>query len=298
MKNGSSPGKHYQVSFYLIISTLLMRYLSLLPFRSAKDTTVRLWSRSTLELAHVFIGHTAPVNAIDLSRTSKRIISASGDGTLILWDIRTRRLIRTLTGHSRGLACVAFVSSTTSTHAPHGFRRSATSGVDEEEEEDDELVISGSNDQTIRIWRASSGECVCLLEGHKDLVRALAYDPITQRFISASYDQTVILWQLKRTRKENSVARLGSNSADTDTLDDHRQEREEQGRSQQVVTADKLRQFKNYHTSNIFDAKFDVTRIIRSVATCLSLYLESLNARETGTDACCLHCSAPRMIAK
>lgn len=212
---------------------------------SAKDTTVRLWSRSTFELAHVFTGHTGPVNAIDVSRTSKRIISASGDGTLILWDIRRRRLLRTFSGHSRGLACVAFVGSSTTSYGTQ------TSNSDE-----DELVVSGSNDKTIRIWRASSGECVCLLEGHESLVRALAYDALTGRLVSASYDQSVIVWQLNRSRVEKAGNKLPLETTDSDR-------RKDRPTMEIVVSARKLREFKGHHTSHIFDVKFDLTRIIR-----------------------------------
>ncbi|KAF8324084.1 WD40 repeat-like protein, partial [Clavulina sp. PMI_390] len=174
----------------------------------AKDTTVRLWSRSTLEQEHVFAGHSGPVNAIDMSRATKRIISASGDGTLILWDILTRTAVRTFTGHTRGLACV---SNSSSRKAP------------------DELIISGSNDKTIRIWSARTGECLYVQQeegvGHADLVRALAYDQSTGRLVSASYDQTSIVWDLER-----------------------------------VVRG--VRQLKGYHSSHIFDVKFDLSRIV------------------------------------
>lgn len=217
---------------------------------------MRLWSRSTLELAHVFTGHNGPVNAIDVSRTSERIISASGDGTLILWDIRTRRLVRTFSGHSRGLACVAFVGSSSPHRSPYEFLHQSSRTAAGE----DELIVSGSNDQTIRIWRASTGECVCMLEGHEDLVRALAYDALSGRLISASYDQTVIIWQLKRTRLDSLVTGLTEKPA-SEGAGNH--EDTDEQRTPDVITADKLRQFKGFHTSHIFDVKFDLARIIR-----------------------------------
>lgn len=218
---------------------------------------MRLWHRSTLELAHVFTGHNGPVNAIDLSHSSERIISASGDGTLILWDIRTRRFIRKFSGHSRGLACVAFVGSSSARRSPYDFHHSSHTTAEE-----DELIVSGSNDKTIRIWRASTGECVCMLEGHEDLVRALAYDALSGRLISASYDQTVIIWQLKRTRPDSLVTSLGEESTDEDA--GNRENMNEQ-RMLDVITATKQRQLKGFHTSYIFDVKFDLGRIIRQV---------------------------------
>lgn len=257
---------------------------------SAKDTTVRVWSRATLSLVATLQGHTGPVNAIDLSPTSNRIISASGDGTLILWDIPTQKLTRTFSGHSRGLACVAFVPPP----PPPPFARTQSSSSEENDDEtqpiEDELVVSGSNDKTIRVWRASTGECISLLEGHEGLVRALAYDRVTGRLVSASYDRSVILWQLTRTppsppassssptnhassstsASASPVPISSSNDGDVDGDGDV----SISGDGLLGVSAKQLRVFKGNHSSHIFDVKFDLTRIIRSVS--LNLFSSGL----------------------
>lgn len=90
--------------------------------------------------------------------------------------------------------------------------------------------MSGSNDCKIKIWSASTGECLKTLTGHDALVRALAFDPASGRLVSASYDKTVRLWDWRSGRM--------------------------------------VRQFKQYHTSHIFDVKFDVRRIVRCVCFC------------------------------
>ena len=38
-----------------------------------------------------------------------------------------------------------------------------------------ELLFSGSDDKTIRMWRAADGECTHVLEGHQGYLQALAY---------------------------------------------------------------------------------------------------------------------------
>lgn len=119
---------------------------------------------------------------------------------------------------------------------------------------EDELVVSGSNDKTIRVWRAATGQCISLLEGHEGLVRALAYDRVSGRLVSASYDRNVILWELKRTPPRSSLP-TGSDEvpAAEGVVDD----------GLGGVSAKKLRVFKGNHSSHIFDVKFDLTRIIR-----------------------------------
>ena len=37
-----------------------------------------------------------------------RVVSASGDGKMILWDVVSGQRMRTLEGHDRGLACIEF----------------------------------------------------------------------------------------------------------------------------------------------------------------------------------------------
>lgn len=92
----------------------------------------------------------------------------------------------------------------------------------------DDLIVSGSNDCKIKVWSASTGECLRTLIGHDLLVRALSFDPASGRLVSASYDRSVKVWDLK--------------------------------------TGKMLREFQNNHVSYIFDVKFDVGRIVRYVS--------------------------------
>ena len=79
-------------------------------FDSSKDALIRVWDRKTLELAQTLQGHEGPVNAIGLQ--DGKVVSASGDGKMMLWDIATGTRIRTFEGHDRGLACIDFKVST------------------------------------------------------------------------------------------------------------------------------------------------------------------------------------------
>ena len=41
---------------------------------------------------------------------------------------------------------------------------------------------SGSSDDTIKLWNATTGECLRTLEGHGDYVRSVAFSPIDREF--------------------------------------------------------------------------------------------------------------------
>ncbi|KAF2676051.1 hypothetical protein K458DRAFT_425005 [Lentithecium fluviatile CBS 122367] len=59
---------------------------------------------------------------------------------------------------------------------------------------DSARVASASRDNTVKIWDASSGECLSTLEGHSDSVRSVAFSHDSARVASASGDKTVKIW--------------------------------------------------------------------------------------------------------
>ena len=65
-----------------------------------------MWDKKTLELHCTLRGHEGPVNAVGLQ--DNRVVSASGDGKMILWDVASGERLRTFEGHDRGLACIEF----------------------------------------------------------------------------------------------------------------------------------------------------------------------------------------------
>ncbi|MEE0961888.1 MAG: hypothetical protein U0L54_05005, partial [Bacteroidales bacterium] len=55
-------------------------------------------------------------------------------------------------------------------------------------------IISGSNDKTIKIWDANTGECLKTLEGHSQPVYSVSYSPDGTKIISGSFDNTIKIW--------------------------------------------------------------------------------------------------------
>ncbi|KAF9974424.1 hypothetical protein BGZ73_002192 [Actinomortierella ambigua] len=117
----------------------------------SKDRTVKIWRASDGTLLRTLVGHRAAVNAVQFSPEgssnsftgqNRIVVSASGDRTIKIWSLETGECLRTLEGHTRGIACIQFEGNT---------------------------VISGSSDQTIKIWDLARGECVKDLKGHEDL---------------------------------------------------------------------------------------------------------------------------------
>ena len=79
------------------------------------------------------------------------------------------KLLKTLIGHS------SFVYSVS--YSPDGTK-----------------IVSGSLDNTVKIWDANTGQCLKTLEGHSETVNSVAYSTDGTKIISGSGDETVKIW--------------------------------------------------------------------------------------------------------
>ena len=137
------------------------------------EETTRVEERKDLTDIQYYIsvlrGHTAAIYSATFSPDGCRIVSASRDKTVRIWNAATGECIRTLEGHTWYVNSASF--------SPDGHR-----------------IVSASEDNTVRIWNAATGECIRTLEGHTGDVNSAAFSPDGSRIVSASSDKTVRIW--------------------------------------------------------------------------------------------------------
>jgi len=101
----------------------------------------------------------------------RRMLSASDDGTLRLWDVENGRLLHIFTGHGGKVAGVAVTM-------------------------DGRLAASAGWDQTVRIWDIESRRELFVLDEHRSNVNAVAFSHDGRLLLTGSYDSTIRLYEV------------------------------------------------------------------------------------------------------
>ncbi|MBK7337852.1 MAG: WD40 repeat domain-containing protein [Saprospirales bacterium] len=57
-------------------------------------------------------------------------------------------------------------------------------------------IITTSDDETVKVWDANSGQCILTLQGHSDVVRSAVFNPNGDKIITTSDDKTAKVWDV------------------------------------------------------------------------------------------------------
>jgi len=136
----------------------------------------RVWSTATGDLVATLAGHAGVVySCCFASNNAEQLVTASEDQTARLWNVSTEHCLRTFWGHDgRVLSCAVSFSG-----------RSMP------------VLATGAYDKCLRVWDlAASGECLAILEGHEQRVRAVAFTPEGGTLASGGDDEELFLWDI------------------------------------------------------------------------------------------------------
>jgi WD40 repeat protein/serine/threonine protein kinase len=197
------------------------------------DTTARLWEVATGKHVQLFFSHLGPVWDAEFDREGKRIVTASGDGTAIVWDVATGTGKPPFTGHDGPVYTAAF-SPTSPNVATGGYDRrvllwnpgtlkefdfsnleSKTAKVvndpqyspldghsapvrDIQFTADGNQLVSGSDDNTVRLWSMETLEDEKTFRGHNGSVRSLVLADQDSIILTASKDNRIKQWNIEQ----------------------------------------------------------------------------------------------------
>ena len=177
------------------------------------DQRVRLWDLGTMKPSQALSG-SANLNAVLFSKSGKRLVVGSSDGSLDVW--RLEDSVRGMTWKAHDFAITGLAAS------PDG-RIIATSSVDETVQlwdqeagealqtlyghvgpvlavalsQDGELVASGGVDGTVRVWRRGDGDRLKVYARHRGAVWAVAFAPDGRTLLSGGADGLVLTYDLE-----------------------------------------------------------------------------------------------------
>jgi len=166
------------------------------------------------QIVPILIGHQSRVTALAFSPDGKRLVSASDDGTLRIWDTATKSTVGApLTGHRSAVSSVVIspdgksIASASADSTVRLWHLDTGAPIDQPLtghmgpvtsvafSPDGKYLVSGSSDRTLRLWDAVSGRVIDRrFAGHEGQVHAVAYSPDGNRIASGSQDKTLRVW--------------------------------------------------------------------------------------------------------
>lgn len=174
----------------------------------SRDKTIKIWELD--RVLYSLIGHSQAVNTLAFSPDGQQLASGSSDRSVKLWQVATGELITTLTGHKLKITTVAFntqgILASASADGTIGIwqnnkmRCQLTGHVGSVTalafSLDSQLLASGGEDRSIRLWDTQTWTCRQVLPGHAWQVSSLAFISGGEVLLSGSWDKTVKFWQV------------------------------------------------------------------------------------------------------
>lgn len=179
------------------------------------DGLVRVWSieGTTCSLVASMKEHKATVNAIAIAHDDSECVTASDDGSCIVWDLTRylRRNIMYRQTYFRALEyfvdesqlltcgsdkCITYWDSV-DCHAIREVPGSRTAELNSLSlSPDGRFFVTGGNDRIVKVWDYDRGECVAVGLAHSCSITKVCVSPDGQTIVSVGDEGAVMVWNV------------------------------------------------------------------------------------------------------
>ncbi|KAK0615215.1 WD40-repeat-containing domain protein [Bombardia bombarda] len=141
-------------------------------FSASADMRLASWDLTSGTRIRRYVGHEEVINSMDISRRGEELlISGSDDGTIGIWDPRTRN-----------------AADYIETDFPITAVAISEAGNE---------IYSGGIDNDIKVWDVRKKAVVYSMLGHQDTVTTLRVSPDSQQLLSYAMDSTARTWDIR-----------------------------------------------------------------------------------------------------
>jgi len=171
-----------------------------------------LWHLESGKKIRALKGHDRSVRTVAFSPDGRRIASGSHDRTVRLWNPDSGKNTATFSGHPYGVEALAYgpdgttlaaaskqVISFWNTTSKKRIIKGSAHGAPVQAvafSPDGRLLVTGSEDRTVKLWNIENGALRTTLTGHEGTVRDVQFTPDGRHVVSSGNDGSVRVWNV------------------------------------------------------------------------------------------------------
>eukprot|EP01102_Stenamoeba_stenopodia_P015286 TRINITY_DN5193_c0_g1_i1.p1 TRINITY_DN5193_c0_g1~~TRINITY_DN5193_c0_g1_i1.p1 ORF type:complete len:462 (-),score=64.88 TRINITY_DN5193_c0_g1_i1:119-1378(-) len=160
----------------------------------------------SLEIVRTLRGHTVAITSLR-ELTNGMLVSSAGDHTVKLWNLNEPN--KAISTNNKNTASIE--ASCIRTLSPEGCKQVSRviqlmhyPALEGDSNKEEVIMIAAATDNAIRVWNATTGECVRTLTGHRASVNSIA-EMRDGCLVSVGSDSTIRAWNNGRGECVSSV---------------------------------------------------------------------------------------------